>query len=189
MKRQLEPQTALFPCPVVLVSSIDERGKPNLITLAWAANICSSPPMIGISLRTHRYSYRLIKESGEFVVSIPNEDLIEKVDWCGNNSGKDHDKFAETGLTPLPALLVKPPLVKECPVNIECSLKQTVPLGVHELFIGQVLVVHTDEDCLSEKGIPDPLKVRPFVWAPGMFYYGLRSEKLGYYGFTKEVKS
>jgi flavin reductase (DIM6/NTAB) family NADH-FMN oxidoreductase RutF len=188
MKRQLEPQPALFPCPIVLVSSIDERGGPNLITLAWAANICSEPPLIGISIRTYRYSYHLIKECGEFVVNIPTEDLIRKVDWCGVNSGSAHNKFQEASLTPEKALLVKPPLVAECPVNIECKLKQTVPLGVHELFIGQVLTVHVEEEYLNEKGKPDPLKVKPFVWAPGQFYYGLRQEILGYYGFTKAEK-
>jgi flavin reductase (DIM6/NTAB) family NADH-FMN oxidoreductase RutF len=184
MKVKKSPWTALFPCPVVLVTCIDSNGKPNVITLAWVGVASSDPPTLGLGIRTHRHSYRLIDDSGEFVVNIPTEDILRDADFCGMVTGKDVDKFSETGLTPEPADEVKPPLIRECPVNIECVVKKKVPLGVHHLFLGEIVRVHIDEDILNEKGKIDFTKAASFVYNQGE-YWSLH-KKIGVHGFSKQ---
>jgi len=178
------PWTALFPCPVVLVTCVDSNGKPNIITLAWVGVACSDPPMLGLGIRPHRHSYGIIEASGEFVVNIPTVEILKETDFCGVVSGKDVNKFSETGLTAEPAEKVKPPLIKECPVNIECVLRQKIPLGVHHLFIGEVICVHVDQDVLDDKGRIDFSKVSPFVYNQGE-YWNLH-QKIGVHGFSKQ---
>ena len=146
----MRPLTALFPVPVVLVTCGDE--KPNIIPIAWTGTVSSEPPMLSISLRHSRYSRGLIAQTGEFVVNIPTVDMLEVSDYCGMVSGRDVDKFAVTKLTPLPAVNVRAPLIKECPVNIECTLAQTVTLGSYDLFIGKIEVVHMDDFMVDERG-------------------------------------
>lgn len=184
MKVEKSPWAALFPCPVVLVTCVDSEGKPNIVTLAWAGTVCSDPPTLGLGIRPHRYSYQLIEDAGEFVVNIPTVDILKETDYCGMVSGKDVDKFSETGLTPEPALKVKPPLIQECPVNIECILKKKIPLGVHHLFLGEVVSVHLDKNVLNEEEKLDFSKIAPFVYNQGE-YWSL-NKKIGTYGFTKK---
>jgi len=184
MAKQLrEPEEALYPAPVVLVTCIDEKGRSNIITLAWVGIICSEPPMIGISIRPSRYSNSLIKESKEFVVNIPTVDLLRKVDYCGTVSGKTVDKFKEAGFTPESAAKVRSSLIKECPVNIECKLKQQLTLGVHDLFLGEVVAIHTTEEILNEEGKIDYAKAKPLVFNQGE-YWNL-GKKLENYGFSQ----
>ena len=187
MKVKKSPWTALFPCPVVLVTSTDSRGQPNIITLAWAGTVCSDPPTISLGIRPHRHSYSLIKDSGEFVVNIPNEKILKQTDYCGNVSGKDVDKFSETKFTPVSSEIVKPPLIRECSVNIECVLKQIVSIGVHHLFLGEIVCVHVDERILNEKGRICVDRAFPFVYCQGE-YWSLR-EKIGIYGLSKKPYS
>jgi flavin reductase (DIM6/NTAB) family NADH-FMN oxidoreductase RutF len=184
MKVKKTPWTALFPCPVVLVTCTDPKDKPNIITLAWAGTVCSNPPTIGLGIRPHRYSYELIEGSGEFVVNIPTKEILKETDFCGMVSGKDVDKFSATGFTPEPAEKVKPPLIQECPVNIECILKKKIPLGAHHLFLGEIISVHVDENILDEKKKVDFSKVTPFVYNQGE-YWDLH-QKIGIYGFSKQ---
>ena len=184
MKVSTKPWAALFPCPVVLVTCVDSSGKPNIITLAWAGTVCSDPPTLGLGIRPHRYSYKLIEDSREFVVNIPNKDLLEKVDFCGMVSGKDVDKFSETGLTGVPAEKVKQPLIRECPANMECVSGKKIPLGTHHLFLGEIVSVHLDEDILDDKGEIDFTKVTPFTYNDGE-YWSLH-KKIGTYGFSKK---
>jgi len=186
MKLKKDPWAALFPCPVVLVTCIDSKGRPNIITFAWAGVACSDPPTLGLAIRPHRYSYKLIRDSGEFVVNIPNEDILELTDFCGMVSGKDIDKFSKTGLTADPAEKVKPPLIKECHVNIECVLKNDIPLGVHQLLLGEIVRVHVDQDILDEKGRIDFNKASPVVYNQGE-YWNL-NKKLGNHGFSTSNK-
>ncbi len=183
-KIQKHPSTALFPVPVVLVTCSDDGGKANIITLAWAGNVCSDPPQIGISIRPARYSHRIVKERREFVVNIPPAHLVKEVDYCGTVSGRNVDKFKETGFTPLKASQVKAPLIKECPVNIECKVKQSVNLGTHDLFIGEVVAVHVDEEVLDEEGKTDIAKANPISY--NQKEYWTLKEKIGYYAFTKK---
>ncbi len=184
MKVSLSPWSALFPCPVVLVTCIDSKGKPNIITLAWAGTVCSDPPLMGLGIRPHRHSYKLIDETKEFVVNIPTVEILKEADFCGVVSGKDVDKFSETGLTAEPAEKVKPPLIKECPVNVECIVRQKIPLGVHHLFIGEVVGVHVNKDVLDDKGRIDFSKLSPFVYNQGE-YWSL-NKKIGVHGFSKQ---
>lgn len=184
MKVKKSPWAALFPCPVVLVTCVDSKGKPNIITLAWVGTVCSNPPMLGLGIRPHRYSYGLIERSGEFVVNIPTKEILKETDFCGTVSGKDVDKFSQTGLTPEPAEKVKPPLIKECPVNIECVVKKKIPLGVHHLFLGEIVHVHVDQEILNEKGRIDFNRASPFVYNQGE-YWSLH-RKIGVGGFSKK---
>jgi len=184
MKVKKKPWAALFPCPVVLVTCVDSGGKTNIITLAWVGIVCSDPPTLSLGIRPHRYSYALIEDVGEFVVNIPTVEILREADFCGMVSGKDVDKFSQTGLTPKPAEKVKPPLIQECPVNIECVVKRKIPLGAHHLFLGEIVHVHVDEDALNEKGRIDFNKVAPFVFNQGE-YWELH-QKIGQYGFSKK---
>jgi flavin reductase (DIM6/NTAB) family NADH-FMN oxidoreductase RutF len=184
MKVKKSPWTALFPCPVVLVTCVDSKGKPNIITLGWAGVVCSDPPMLGLGIRPHRYSYGLIEGSGEFVVNIPTVEIMRETDFCGMASGRDVDKFSETGLTAEPAEKVKPPLIRECPVNIECVVRDKLPLGVHHLFLGEVVCVHVDRDVLNEDERIDFSKISPFVYNQGE-YWSLQ-KKIGVHGFSKQ---
>jgi len=170
MKVEWKASELLYPCPVVLVTCVDQGGKANVIPLAWVGVACSDPPTIGIAIRPQRYSYGLIQETKEFVVNIPTADILYETDYCGEVSGRDHDKFAETGLTPEPATHVKPPLIRECPVNLECTLQQVIKLGVHDLFLGQVVAVHADQAILDEKGRIDYAKAKPFVYNHGEYW-------------------
>jgi len=117
-------------------------------------------------------------------VNIPTVDILKEADFCGMVSGKDVDKFSQTGLTPEPAEKIKPPLIKECPVNIECILKKKIPLGAHDLFLGEIVSVHVDQDILNEKGRLDFNKIAPFVYNQGE-YWNLH-QKIGVYGFSKK---
>lgn len=173
----------MFPCPVVLVTCVDSKGKPNIITLAWAGTVCSDPPTLGLGIRPHRYSYGLIEASGEFVVNIPTKEILREADFCGTVSGRDVDKFSATGLTPEPAEKVKPPLIRECPVNIECVVREKIPLGSHHLFLGEVVSVHVDQDILNDEGGVDFTKVAPFVYNQRE-YWSLH-QKIGVHGFSK----
>jgi flavin reductase (DIM6/NTAB) family NADH-FMN oxidoreductase RutF len=134
----------LYPRQIILVTSYS-RGKANIIALAWHSPLSFKPPLIGIAVGKTRFSHTSIKETGEFVLSIPTQSLREKVILIGSRSGREIDKFSATGLTPLPAKLVKPPLIKECPINIECKLVDEFDAGDHTVFVGEVLQVHKSE--------------------------------------------
>jgi len=153
------------PCPVVLLSVAGE-DRPNIITLSWAANVCSKPPMIVVGIRPERHSYNLVKDAGEFVLNIPSSDQIEGTEFAGTKSGRDYDKFTEGGFTSEPAAKVNAPMVKECPINIECKTTQIIPLGSHDLFVAEVVAVHVNESTLNEKGRFDASKTSLFTYLP-----------------------
>lgn len=177
------PATGLYPTPVTLVTCVDGMGKPNIVTLAWAGVVCSEPPQLGIAVRPSRYSHQLLRRTGEFVVNIPSQDLLRAADVCGTVSGRDHDKFALAGLTPLPATKVSAPLIAECPVNLECVLRHVLALGSHDLFIGEVVAYHVRKDIIGDHGRPDFGKARPFTYIHGE-YWGL-GELLGRQGLSR----
>ena len=185
MKIEKTPWSALFPCPVVLVTCVDSDGKPNIIALAWVGTLCSEPPFVGIGISPQRYSYKLIENSKEFVINVPVEEILEEVDFCGNVSGRNVDKFAETGLTPKPAVRVKAPLIVECPVNMECVVRNKIPLGVHHLFIGEIVCVHVERKYLDHKGRINFSRISPFVYNQGE-YWSLH-QRIGVHGFSKKL--
>jgi flavin reductase (DIM6/NTAB) family NADH-FMN oxidoreductase RutF len=170
--------TALYPVPAVLVSCGVER--PNIITLAWVGTLCSDPPSIGIGVRPERFSHSLIVESGEFVVNLPRADQVSVVDYCGQVSGRSVDKWAACGLTPVPASKVHPPLIAECPVALECRVTQRLTLGVHDLFVSEVLAVQIDGEVLTDQGRVDYERVQPLAYVGG--YYWQVDKPLGRFG-------
>ena len=155
---------------MVLVTSVDEKGTPNIVTLAWAGVVCSDPPTIGLGIRPNRHSYGLIEQSKEFVVNIPSLSILNETNYCGRVSGRDHNKFEETKLTPEPASKVKAPLIKECPINLECVLQQIVKVGSHDLFLGRVIAVHVEQTMIDVNGRIDYSKARPFVYNQGEYW-------------------
>jgi flavin reductase (DIM6/NTAB) family NADH-FMN oxidoreductase RutF len=170
--------TALYPLPAVLVSCGPEQ--PNIITLAWVGTLCSDPPSVGIGVRPERFSHSLIKKAGEFVVNLPRADQVDVVDYCGQVSGRDVDKWAACDLTPAPASKIRTPLIAQCPVALECRVTHQLPLGTHDLFIGNVLVVHAEPEILTDRGRIDYRRADLLAYAGG--YYRRLGELLGRYG-------
>lgn len=181
-KQVWKPSTMLNPVPVVMVSCADSEGKPNIITLAWAGTINSDPPMVSISVRKERYSFGLIKEKGEFVINLPTQKLTFATDYCGVKSGRDIDKFEAMGLTPEPASNVSVPIIKECPVNLECVVRQSIELGSHVMFMAEVVATDVDETLLDEKGKLDLNHAGLICYSHGE-YFPL-GNPLGFFGYS-----
>lgn len=181
-KRQFKPGNMLYPVPAALISAADSAGNTNLITLAWVGTICSEPPMLSISVKPERFSYRMIKETGEFVVNLTTEDMVRAVDFCGVKSGRDTDKWKETGLTPLPAQKVCAPLVAQSPVNLECVVEKIEELGSHHMFLARIVAVDADERYFDENGRFCLADAKLAAYSHGA-YYGL-GECLGTFGFS-----
>ncbi len=184
-KRELKPTTTLFPTPPVMVTCQDRAGRANIITLAWVGVVNSEPPMIGIGIRPSRFSHGIIKASRQFVVNVPSEELLKATDFCGVTSGRNVDKFEATGLTAVPAEKLDAPLIQECPVNLECAVRQILNLGSHDLFIGEIVALHVDEKVLGQGESVSIQKVRPFAYCPGAGEYWNLGELIGTHGFTK----
>jgi len=172
MKQSLGARTLLYTHPVVVIGTYDRNGKPNVMTAAWAGICCSSPPCVAVSLQKPRYTYGNIMEKKAFTVNIPSERYLKEADFFGMVSGKDTDKFAATGLTPVKGKAVNAPYVGEFPVVLECRLLKSFDLGVHTQFVGEILDVKVDEDALGPDGKPDMARIRPFIYdsAKGEYY-------------------
>ena len=181
-KQSWKPGNMLYPIPVVMVSAADKEGRDDIITVAWAGTVCTNPPMVSISIRPERYSYHMIRETGEFVINLTTEELAFATDYCGVKSGRDVDKFKETGLTREKAEKVKAPMIAEAPVSIECKVKEIRELGSHHMFIAQVAAVHADEKYMDEKNRFDLNRARPIVYSHGE-YLGT-GKKLGTFGYS-----
>lgn len=187
MKRQYwKPGNMLYPLPAVMVSCQREGEKPNIITLAWVGTVNSDPPMVSISVRPERYSYNIIKETGEFVINLTTESLVKATDYCGVRSGKDVDKFAEMNLTPCASKEVKAPGIAESPVCMECKVKQEISLGSHTMFIAEVLAVSVDEKYMNETGKFSLDQTGLIAYSHGE-YLSL-GEKLGSFGYSVRKK-
>lgn len=181
-KVEWKPGNMVYPVPAVMVTVCDKTGKSNIITIAWTGTICTNPPMVYISVRPERYSYNCLLETGEFVINLTTEALVHATDYCGVKSGRNTDKWKETGLTPISAAKVGAPLIEESPVNIECRVTQVKELGSHHMFLAEVVSVAVDEDYLNENGKFELQKASPIVYSHGE-YYGL-SELLGTFGYS-----
>ena len=181
-KQSWKPGNMLYPLPVVLVSAADEEGNTNVLTVAWAGTVCSAPPMVSVSIRPDRHSYRMIKETGEFVINLTTEELAYAADYCGVVSGRDADKFKNMHLTPVKGDVVKAPLIKESPVNIECIVKDIKSLGSHDMFIAQVAAVHVDEKYMDTKNKFHLEDAHPIVYSHGI--YMSLGKKIGTFGYS-----
>ncbi len=173
----------LNPVPAVLITSRNKEGKDNVFTVAWIGTVCTKPPMLSISVRPERLSYEYIKESMEFTVNLPGKDLVKKVDFCGVRSGRTVDKIKEMGFVMKEGKEVSSPYIDDCPVSIECKVKQIIPLGTHDLFIAEVVSSHVNEDLMDEKG-----KIH-FEWADLITYchgeyFPMTKNAIGSFGYS-----
>ena len=151
-KKQFKPGNMLAPVPAALITCKDQEGRTNMLTLAWVGTVCSDPPMLSISIRKERFSHHMVCETGEFVVNLTTEAILKATDYAGVKSGRDVDKWKETGLTPEKASVVDVPLIAESPVNLECRVEQVLELGSHDMFIARIVAVDADEKYLDENG-------------------------------------
>lgn len=166
----------LHPRNVVLVSCSDSLGKANIITLAWSMPTSFNPPLAVISVSPRRYSHKLIQETGEFVINIPTMNIAKKTLLCGRITGREHDKFREAHLTPMPAKMVKPPIIKECVAHLECKLRQQMITGDHTLFVGEILAAYANEGLFDERF--DLKKVKLICHAGGDDFVTLAPETI-----------
>ena len=183
-KITLEKSAFLAPVPVVLLSCVGSEGPPNIMAVAWVSVAASTPAMVSVAIRSERQSHSLIRETGEFVLNIPSASLVRAVDFCGTVSGQTVDKFSETKFTPVPGLKVRSPLIQECPVNLECVVRQTMPLGSHDLFLAEVVAVHADADVV-EDGIIILGRIAPLVYDPFGGVYGSLKVVVAHHGFSE----
>jgi flavin reductase (DIM6/NTAB) family NADH-FMN oxidoreductase RutF len=182
-KHAWKPGNVLSPVPAVLVSCGGTRGwKPNLITIAWTGNVCSEPPMLSISVRPERHSYEIIDTTREFVVNVPSLREARAVDWCGVVSGRSEEKFAGAGLTPAPALKVGCPIVLECPLNIECRVRESLKLGSHTMFVAEIVAVQVSAALIDERGRLHLEKGGLIAFAHGQYFALGRC--IGRFGFS-----
>ncbi len=170
MKVQLPPYVHSYPAPAVLIGC-GTVEKPNLITCAWFGTVCSEPPTVSVSIRPERFSYPLVKESGEFTVNIPKVDQLDAVKHCGTVSGRDENKFETLGWKPVPCPpLEKAPMAEDCFLNLGCKVKNELNLGTHTIFIAEVVSIYTDESNDRPSGRPDPLPEEQVVYLDGRYW-------------------
>ena len=181
-KQEWKPGNMLYPLPAVMVSCQRPGEKPNIITVAWTGTVCTNPPMAYISVRPERYSYDIIRETGEFDINLTTEKLAEAVDYCGVRSGRDTDKFQDMHLTPEPSSKIGAPKIGECPVNLECVVEKVEELGSHHMFLAKVVAVHVDEAYMDEKGKFHLNQTGLLAYSHGE-YTGL-GKKLGTFGWS-----
>lgn len=172
----------LYPVPPVMVSCGRPGEKPNIITVAWCGTVCTSPAMVSISIRPERYSYNMIKETGEFVINLTTRQLAYATDYCGVKSGRDVDKYQEMKLTPMPSQHIGAPGIEESPVCIECQVQQILELGSHHMFIAKVAGVTIDEKYLDEKGKLHLAKADLITYSHGEYYE--LGKMIGTFGYS-----
>ena len=183
--RRIDPCTMLCPVPAVMVSCCGkaENARPNIITVAWAGTVNSQPPMVSISVRKERFSYKMIVESGEFVINMVDAAHCRELDWCGVKSGRDFDKFAEMKLTPMPAEGMKyAPAIAECPGYLSCRVRSVEPLGCHDMIIGEVVGVALKENLFNEDGSLHLERAGLVCYNHGV--YQRAADVLGFFGYS-----
>jgi len=186
-KLQWKPGTLLYPLPVVLVTCGNIDGINNIITIAWTGIVNTNPAMVYISVRPERFSYNLIVESGEFAINLVTENMAAVTDWCGVKSGKDFNKFKETGLTPFKAETINCPLINESPVNIECKVDQIIKLGSHDMFLAKVTHIQANADLMDEKSGKFMLSKAGLIhYSHGNYY--TQGNYVGKFGYSVEKK-
>ncbi len=176
----------LYPVPAVMVSCGRKKEKPNIITVAWAGTVCSDPAMLSISVRKERYSHRIIKETGEFVVNLVTADLVKAADYCGVKSGREIDKFKECGLTPVASKTVAAPSIAESPLSLECKVKQVIELGSHDMFLAEITTVSVDERFMDEKGKFHLNNTKLCAYSHGEYFE--LGKKIGKFGYSVRKK-
>lgn len=186
-KQTWRPGTMVYPAPAAMVSVADKDGNTDIITAAWTGNICSDPAMAYVSVRPERFSYHMIEETQCFVINLTTKSLAKATDYCGVRSGRDVDKWKETGLTKEPADHISAPMIKESPVNIECQVVNHLDLGTHTMFIGKVLAVHVDEAYMDKKGKFDLTSTGLMAYAHGEYLE--LGKRIGTFGCSVKKKT
>lgn len=182
-KQVWKPGNMLYPVPVVMVSCGSKGGEKNIITIAWAGTICSDPAMVSISVRPERYSYDMIRDTGEFAINLTTKELAFATDWCGVKSGRDVDKFEAMGLTAAPGKVLKyAPIIGESPVNLECRVEQVLELGSHHMFIAGIEDVMISEKYMNETGKFELNRTGLVTYSHGEYF--VLGEKLGKFGYS-----
>lgn len=184
-KTMWKPGTFLYPLPAVMVSC-GTMEKSNIITVAWTGILNTDPATLYISVRPTRYSYKIIKESREFIINLTTKELARATDWCGVRTGAKVDKFKEMNLHKEKANFVKCPMIKESPVSVECKVKEIKELGSHHMFIAEVLAINADEKYINEKGAFDISKCDLIAYSNGHYYQ--LGKKIGKFGFSVQKK-
>lgn len=179
----MRPGTMISPLPAIIVSCGDSIENSNLITVAWVGTICSDPAMCYISVRPTRYSYGLIKENMQFTLNLTTAAMAKATDWIGVKSGRDFNKWKETGLTPVKGETVECPYIDEAPVSIECRVKTVMPLGSHDMFIAEVTNVLADESLFDPETDAFQLEKAGLISYTHGHYYA-QGEQLGRFGFS-----
>lgn len=177
--------TLLAPVPAALVTCGTVEN-PNALTIAWTGITCSNPPMTYISVRPDRYSYELIKESGEFVINLTTASMIRGVDFCGVRSGRELDKLAHCGFTVEEGSAVAAPILTQSPVSIECRVKQILPLGSHDMFLAEIVAVDVEESIVDEAGKLHLEKCGLAAYSHGEYFQ--LGKKIGSFGFSVKKK-
>lgn len=185
-KQVWKPGNMLYPVPAAMISCQREGEKPNILTIAWTGTICSDPVMVSISVRKSRYSYPIIKETGEFVINLTTKELAFATDYCGVKSGKDIDKFKEMKLTAQKATKVSCPIIAESPVNLECKVKEVIELGSHDMFIAEVVAVDVSEEYMDANGKFELNSTDLIAYSHGEYF--TLGEKIGKFGYSVQKK-
>lgn len=188
-KIDFKGSVVLNPVPVVLITSRNKEGKENVFTVGWTGTVCTRPPMLSISIRPERLSYEYITESMEFIVNLPSSQMTKALDYCGVKSGRKFDKIKDMNFSMKEGTMVNAPYIDDCPVTIECKVRQIVKLGSHDMFIADVLCSHINENLLDEKGKIHFEKANLISYSHGE-YFKLPETPIGYFGFSlaKETK-
>ena len=178
--REIGPCTLLAPLPAVLVSC-GFGGRQNLLTVAWTGVVNSKPPMVSVSIKPERFSHDLIRDSGEFVVNLPGKEMLDALDFCGVRSGREKDKFAEAHLAAIPAVhLSQAPAVRGAAASLSCKVRHMMPLGSHDLFIGEVTGIQVREDLFDPDGSLHLERAELICYSHGL--YQCSGEVLGFFG-------
>jgi len=189
MKKSLGVKTLACPTPLWVVGTYDGEGKPNVMTIAWGGICCSKPQSVNISLRKATYSYSNIIDRKAFTINIPSEKYAKEADYFGIATGSKTNKFADTGLTPVKSDLVDAPYISEFPLILECKMTHNTEIGIHTLFVGEIIDVKADESVLGEEGLPDINKVLPVLFAPEVrTYHGIGKTLGKAFSMGKEIK-
>lgn len=187
-KQIWKPGNMLYPLPAVMVSTADTKGEDNIITVAWTGTVCTDPAMLYISVRPERYSYHMLRESGEFVVNLTTEKLAKATDWCGVRSGRDFDKWKEMHLTRGQAQkLTYAPVIAESPVNIECKVTEVHELGSHHMFLARVEAVQVEDAYMKENGKFELNDTGLLAYSHGEYF--TLGRELGRFGYSVRKKT
>lgn len=182
-KVEFKGSVVLNPVPVVLITSKNKEGKENVFTVGWIGTVCTKPPMLSISIRPERLSYEYIKETMEFTVNLPSIDMTKAVDYCGVRPGRKFDKIKEMNFTMRKGSNIDVSYIDECPISIECKVKNIIPLGTHDLFIADVVGSHIDKDLIDERGKIHFEEANLITYCHGE-YFKMDTKALGKFGYS-----